>query len=149
MTGGLGAGVVARIMRERFVFMSGRTDAVFFGRPLAELYATDPALRDAVGIHMTMLSATLGALGISVAALAWCGLRQRSRAALVGLVLTPVPIVAWFLAVALSYAAKGAVISLADVPPFVWLGSLVAIIGGTLGWLALRPISGPLTRSER
>lgn len=136
--GGLGAGIVARVMRERFIFMSSPADAVFFGRPIQELYATDPALRDAAGIYMTMISAVLGAMGIAVATAAWCGLRRRSRAALVGLTITPAPIVAWFLIVRSSYVARDATITLRDVPPFVWLAALVAIVGGTLGWLALR-----------
>ena len=142
LAGGLGAGAVAAFMGERFIFMSSRADAMLFGRPVAQLYAADPALRQTVEIYMTMLSAALGAMGIAVTSLAWFGLRRGSRGALVGLSLTPVPFVAWFLAVAMRYHAAGADVGFADVPPFVWLGAVVGLAGGLLGWKGLRDARG-------
>ena len=137
VAGGGGAGVVSAVMRDRFIFMSAQADAALFGRSVAQLYAADPALQHTVAIYMTMLSAALGAMGVAVASLAWFGLRRGSAGALVGLVLTPVPIVAWFLVVVMQYHTAGADVGLADVPPFVWLGAMVGLAGGLLGWKGL------------
>ena len=136
--GGAGAGLTATVMHRRFVFMSGRTDAGFLGASIAQLYAADPALEKTVAIYMTMMSAVLGAVGIATMSLAWFGLRRRSHGALAGLVLMPVPIVVWFLVVLGRYQADGVHVQFRDVPPFVWVGAVVAIVGGVFGWQGLR-----------
>ena len=137
VAGGAGAGLTASVMHRRFVFMSGRTDAGFLGASIAQLYAADPALEKTVAIYMTMMSAVLGAMGIAMMSLAWFGLRRRSKGALAGLVLMPVPIVAWFLVVLGRYRAHGVSVQFGDVPPFVWVGAIVAIVGAVFGWQGL------------
>jgi len=138
ISGGVAAGPIATFMHKRFVLMSERTDAMLLGGSIAQLYAADPALEVATRFHLIMLSAVLSGMGISMASLAWAGLRQGSRAALVGLVLTPVPICVWFAVVASQYRANGISVTIVDVPPFVWVGALVAAVGGILGWRGLR-----------
>ena len=122
----------------RWLVFSAGTDTAYLGASPATLIAREPAVLALARAEMLLVSGAVGSIGVAVAALAWFPLRRGERWALVTLGLVPIPTVALAGALLASYAARGARIGLADIPPYLVLQTVVVSLGVTLGWIGLR-----------
>lgn len=118
------------------LIISGRTDAIVFGREPSALLTEDAALRKLRLILIYMLAGLLAAAGVFHLALTWFGLRQGQPWALAALALGGLIVLPyWWLALK-PYFEPSVALTLFDVPPFMWLPAallLPAIIFGVLG----------------
>ena len=117
-----------------WLVFSPSTDAAFFGASPTALIARDSAILPLARAEMLMLSGAVGSVGVAVASLAWFALRKGERWALVTLGLVPLPTLFLAGVVMMDYAAKGARFALGDVPPFLILQAIAALLGFALGW---------------
>jgi hypothetical protein len=119
------------------LFISPRADTVLFGAAPTEML-NDPALSRLRSLLLTALGGILVAAGILVIATAAFALRDGERWALVSLVLAGVAVLPFWILVFRPYVAAGAALSLADLPPFMWVPAGLLIPAAVLGWIGTR-----------
>jgi len=120
------------------LIVSNRTDSQLFGQAPPQLAASDPALHQLRGILVDILGGLLFVAGLFEVAITWFGLRQGEGWALVVLAvggLAAIPF--WFLALR-PYFQAGITLTLADIPPFMWVPAALLIPALILGWIGLR-----------
>jgi hypothetical protein len=78
------------------------------------------------------------AAGILVVAMAVFALRDGERWALVSLALAGVAVLPFWVLVFRPYVAAGAALSLADLPPFMWVPAALLVPASLLGWIGTR-----------
>lgn len=122
----------------RFLIISARTDLALFGAAAPELIAADPALGRLRTITLVMLAGMLVASGIFEIAIALFALREGHAWALAALVLAHAAVLPFWWTVFEPYRAAGIALSLADLPPFMWLTTVLAVPAAILGWIGLR-----------
>ena len=134
-------GVLAAVLTDRdigmpMVFISERTDTALYGGHPREVLEKIPELR--ILRHTTVkgaLSGTLVASGLLTAGLAWFGLEEPeawvlSILTIVGLAVIPY----WWISLA-PYRDAGITLTLADIPPFMWVPAFMMPIASLLGWV--------------
>jgi hypothetical protein len=118
------------------VFVSERADTSLYGGPPNQVLEDIPELR--ILRHTTVkgtLSGFLVASGLLTTAVAWFALGSSQIWALVTLTIVGVAVVPyWWIALA-PYRDAGIGLTLADIPPFMWLPAIVMPIASLLGWL--------------
>lgn len=120
------------------VIMSPRTDRAFFGVEPEELLATDTSLRSLRTVVLMMLAGGLVGWGLLEIGLAWFGVRKGEAWPLgtmtvAGLAVLPF----WYLAFR-PYWRAGIALSVADMPPFIWIPTILFLPAAVLGWLGIR-----------
>lgn len=119
------------------VFISERTDTALFGGPPDEILDSIPELRTLR--HITVrgtLAGFLVAAGLLTAVVAWFGLRDPLLWVLVLLTTVGLAVIPyWWIALA-PYRNAGIRLTLADIPPFMWVPAIVMPVAGVLGWIA-------------
>jgi hypothetical protein len=134
-------GVLAPVMMNtevgRSMILSPRTDAVLFGRPMAELLRDDRALATARTILFSMLAGMLVGAGVLEMALAWFGLRQGQAWAFWTLVVEGVALVPFWVMVLAPYVRAGARPGLGDTPPFMWVPAALLVPAAVLSFIGL------------
>jgi lysylphosphatidylglycerol synthetase-like protein (DUF2156 family) len=135
-------GALAPLLHDRgigptMLFISPRADTVLFGAAPTDLL-NDPALSRLRSLLITALGGILVAAGILVIATAVFALRDGERWALVSLALAGVAVLPFWVLVFRPYVAAGAALSLADLPPFMWVPAALLIPASVLGWIGTR-----------
>lgn len=120
------------------LFVSGRADTAYFGDSPGELLAADPAFDKFRTMLITVNSGSLVMAGIMFMLVAWFGLGRGYPWALVSLALGVVlAVVFWALALSV-YPRAGVRLTLADVPPFMWVPAVLVVPATILGWVGLK-----------
>ena len=120
------------------LFFSRRSDTGYFGEDPGTLMDRDPAL----GKYRTLLFLTIAgllvALGLAVMAIAWFGVGPGESWGYWSLVVAGALALVFWLLVLSKYLGAGASVGLGDVPPFMWVTTLLWAAGTTVGAFALR-----------
>lgn len=117
------------------IFVSERADTALYGVRPSEVLESNG---DLVLLRTTLFRVIAGFLvvgGLLIAALAWYGLQKPQTWALA--VLTVVGLVAapyWWISLA-PYREAEITLSLGDIPPFMWVPSILMPIASALGWI--------------
>jgi len=123
---------------QQYLIISNRTDSIVFGRAPSELLSDDPALARLRTILLTIMSGLLFVAGFFLIAITWFGLRQGQTWALAALAIGGMVVLPyWFLALR-PYFQPGVNLTLADMPPFMWVPAIVLLPAVVLGWIGLR-----------
>lgn len=120
------------------LFFTPRSDSGYFGRDTSEMLSRDPDLGKLRDLLLLALAGLLAALGLAVMALAWFGVRAGEPWAYWSVVAVGAAAVPYWGMVVSRYVASGAPITLADVPPFMWVTSALWIVGTLVGGLSMR-----------
>lgn len=134
-------GVLAAILTDRgigppIIFVSERTDAALYGGPPDQVLDNIPELR--ILRHTTVkgtLSGCLVAVGLLTAALAWFGLSEPETWVLTTLTIVGVAVIPYWMVALAPYRNAGIGITLADIPPFMWVPAFVMPAASVLGWI--------------
>jgi len=134
-------GVLAAVLTGRgigppMIFVSERTDTALFGGPPDEVLESIPELGTLRNIAVKgVVSGLLVATGLLTATVAWFGLREPEVWALALLTIVGVAVIPyWWIALA-PYREAEIALSLADIPPFMWLPAIVMPVASLLGWI--------------
>lgn len=120
------------------LFVSERSDTAAYGKSPSTWVAEDPALRPYRNALWTLLAGFLSAAAIVEAGVAWFGLREGHAWALWVLAVEGVVMILyWLLSLGHHFAAR-APLTLADIPPFMWVPAMLLVPAVACGWLALR-----------
>lgn len=120
-----------------YLFVSTRADTAFFGRAPAELTAADPALDKFRTLAIAVIAGLLLLAGMAFVLVSWFWLRTGSGWALATLsIATLLAVTLWIVALA-PYVKAGARLTLADIPPFMWVPAALVLPATILGWLGL------------
>ena len=106
-----------------------------FGSPPRDLLANDRRIAALRGILLRIVGGLLFAAGALVIAVAWFGLRGGQSWALITLVLVSAAVLPFWWVALRPYA--GVPITLADLPPFMWVPAALLVPASVLGWLGL------------
>lgn len=119
------------------LFVSARTDTALYGAKPDALLASEPRLELFRRTAFTAMSALLVGLGICEVALAWFGIGGGHRWALVALAASGLAMLPYWALVFRPYVAAGIPLSLADLPPFIWVPAAALVPACVLGWAGL------------
>ncbi len=117
------------------LIVSERTDTAVFGSPPRDLLANDRRIATLRGILLRIVGGLLFAASALVIAVAWFGLRGGQSWALITLVLVGAAVLPFWWVALRPYA--GVPITLADLPPFMWVPAALLVPASVLGWLGL------------
>ena len=138
LIGGLAPFVLNTEIDQQILIISNRTDSIVFGRAPSELRRDDPALARLRTILFTIMGGLLFVAGFFLIALTWFGLRQGQTWALAALTIGGMVVFPyWFLALR-PYFQPGVNLTLADMPPFMWVPAVLLLPAVVLGWIGLR-----------
>ena len=119
------------------LFTSGRADKAYFGRDFRQLMASEPALAKLRTLLLTVIAGFLLLLGVVFVSLAWFGVRNGHSWAVITLGLGGnVAVFFWGLAL-LPYVQAKISLTLIDLPPFIWIPSLLILPVSLLGWIGV------------
>lgn len=121
-----------------YLFVSQRVDAAFFGAPPSELAPFHSPLANFRTLLITVLSGGLIAAGALFVSVALFGLKEGHTWALLALATAGfAAVVFWWLAL-VPYFRAGIPIGIGDLPPFIWVPSVLILPAIILGWLGIR-----------
>lgn len=133
--------VALRLVKpDNSLFVTERSDTVAYGRSTAAWLAAEPELRTYRNVMLNVLAGLLFAAGLLQVALAWFGVRTGQTWALAALTVAGLVTIAYWVVALLPYIGARAPLGLGDLPPFMWLPSLVYPPAIALAWWAF--ISG-------
>ena len=138
LIGGLTPFLLNAEIDQQILIISNRTDSIVFGRAPSELRRVDPALARLRTILLTIVGGLLFAAGCFHLALTWFGLRQGQTWALVALTLGGVAVLPFWILALRPYFQQGVNLTLADMPPFMWLPAALLLPAVVSGWIGLR-----------
>lgn len=120
------------------LFYSRRSDTRYFGDDPGTLMQDDPAL----GKYRTLLFLTIAgllvALGLAVMAIAWFAVGRGESWGVWSLAVAGAMALVFWILVTSKYLAAGAPVGLRDVPPFMWVTTLLWAAGTAVGAFAMR-----------
>jgi len=119
------------------LFFTERSDTGAYGKPPAEIVASEPGVDTYRHVVWLTWAAFLGAVGVMEAAVAWFGLREGASWALAVLAVEAVLLAVFWAAIIGIYLGKGAAVSLGDVPPLMWLTMALHAPALVLAWRGL------------
>jgi len=137
LTGGLTALLLNKFDAKDLIF-SNRTDSIVFGKAPTELLRDDPALFQLRTILLIIVGGLLFAAGCFHIALTWFGLRQGQMWALTTLTIGGVAILPFWILALRPYFQQSVNLTLADLPPFMWVPAALLLPAVVLGWIGLR-----------
>lgn len=121
----------------RALIITNRTDAVVFGEDPGKILDEDPRIFTLRTILLRMIGGMLAAIGIFQLAITWFGLRAGETWALAALAIGGVLVLPfWFFALK-PYIEK-TTLTLADIPPFMWVPAALLLPAVILGYTGLR-----------
>lgn len=120
------------------LFFTRSSDSGFVGGDTGELLQREPGVGKIRDLLLLALAGLLAALGLAVMALAWFGVRAGQPWAFWSLVAVGGVAVPYWVFIVSRYVVSGSAITLADVPPFMWVTTALWLPGTLLGWLAMR-----------
>ena len=120
------------------LIVSNRTDSIVFGKAPAELLRDDPALFQLRTILLFIVGGLLFVAGCFQIALTWFGLRQGQMWALATLTIGDVAILPFWILALRPYFQQNVNLTLADLPPFMWIPAALLLPAVVLGWIGLR-----------
>lgn len=118
------------------LFFTARSDSGYFGGDTGDLQDRDPNLAKLRNLLLLAIAGLLVALGTAIAAIAWFAVRPGEAWGLWSLVVTGALALAFWLLITGKYVRAGAPLGLVDIPPFMWVTTLlwaVASICGVVG----------------
>lgn len=119
------------------LFVSHSTDTAYFGGSPSDLLASDAALLKFRTMLLTVVAGFLLLAGFTFIFLAWFGLRSGQVWALVALAISGLlALICWGLAL-FPYFQSGISVTIADLPPFMWVPAFLILPAIILGWLGL------------
>ena len=124
---------------DRILFFSARSDSAYFGGDTRELQQNDPALAKHRDILFLGLAGLLVSLGAAVIVIAWFAVRQGETWGYWSLALVGLLAVGFWIGITWKYVAAGAPVGLGDIPPFMWVTTLLWLAGVATGVFGLRP----------
>lgn len=122
----------------QYVFVSARADTAYFGRSPSELVGSDPAFDKLRTMMIAVIAGLLLLAGATFVFVSWFGLRNGSTWALASLSLGGLLAIALWVFALLPYVKAGVRLTLADVPPFMWVPAILLVPATILGWLGLK-----------
>jgi|ERR1041385_2618135 hypothetical protein len=136
-------GALTPIMMNRFggdriLFFSARSDAAYFGGDTTDLQQRDPPLAKLRDLLFLGLAGLLVALGAAVMAIAYFAVRQGQTWGYWSLCACGAMALAFWVMIVGKYVAAGAPVGLGDVPPFMWVTTLLWATGVVAGAVGLR-----------
>jgi hypothetical protein len=125
--------------RGRALFFTARSDTGAFGASPADMVGRQPGLDAYRRMFWTTLACFLLATGLLEVVVAWFGVRHGELWALVALTGVAVLMGTFWAVVVAWYVRLGARLTLADVPPFMWLPVVLHVVAVGVGWWGWRP----------
>ncbi len=127
-----------RVTDPRYIFVSNRTDKIYFGGEPAELLKKNKPLSLLLKLFIAVISGFLVVAGTLVIALAIFGLKEGNTWSLVALGVGCTSAIG-FWALALSpYLKAGIKLTLADIPPLMWVPALLILPAIIFSWIGLK-----------
>ena len=120
------------------LFFTRRSDSGYFGGDTKEMQERDPNLTKLRSLIVIALAGLLVALGAAIMAIAWFAVRPGHVWGYWSLVVAGAVALPYWIATVGRYVSAGADIGLGDVPPFMWLTSLLWAVGTGIGAFGLR-----------
>lgn len=119
-------------------FMSVRSDDIYMKTDVERLLegGSGPFARLRL-VLMDVVAAQLVALGLLEFAVVWFALRSGELWALAALVATAVAVLPFWILVIRIYRSRGAVVTLGEIPLFMWGPPVLMVLGAVIGWFAL------------
>ncbi len=121
----------------RIVGLSRGTDAQMWNAT-SEKLLEDPVVKDLRTHHHIVIAGLLVGLGLAEVALAWFGARNGEAWAFYALMAMGVLMVPYWVAMLAQFVRAGVHVTLWDVQPFVWVPSILWLVG-TIATLIARP----------
>jgi len=120
------------------IIMSHRTDKILFKEEPFTLLQKDETLARTRSLILILLAGMLVTAGVLTTSIAWFGLKEGEWWALLTLAgASIVEIPFWYLFFRFYFNA-GITLTLADIPPFIWVPALLYIPAIILGWIGLK-----------
>jgi len=120
------------------IILSPRTDEKLFGDKPENLISADSTLAKTRKIILNMLAGMLVVSGILLISIAWFGLRTGNTWAMIVLTIAGIVVLPFWWFVFKPYFDAGINITIADVPPFIWVPAMLYLPAITLGWIGLK-----------
>jgi hypothetical protein len=120
------------------LLFTARSDEGAFGKPPRELVQAEPGVDTYRHLVWTLLAGFLAAVGLLEMAVAWFALRSGSAWAAATLSAVAVVLALAWVAILAVYVAKGARVTLGDVPPFMWVPAFLHVPAVALAWWGLQ-----------
>lgn len=122
----------------RYIIVSNRTDKIYFGGEPAELLKSNKPLSLLLKHFIAVISGFLVVSGTLVVALAIFGLKEGNTWSLDALGIGCISAIG-FWAIALSpYLKAGIKLTLADIPPLMWVPAILILPALVLSWIGLK-----------
>jgi len=120
------------------LFISTGSDTAFYGDTPSRLLGSDPVLDRFRTQMLRVIAGFLLLAGTLVIAVTWFALRRGEAWSLWALMIGSVAAIAlWVLALA-PYVRSGVRLTLADLPPFMWIPAVLLVPATVLGWIGTR-----------
>jgi hypothetical protein len=121
-----------------YLFVSTPADTAYYGADPSNLAPPGSALAKLRSMLITVLAGFLTLAGTLVIFIALVPLRQGHSWALVALVTAIVPaLVLWGFAL-LPYVHSGVPLRIGDIPPLMWVPTVLILPATVLGWIGIR-----------
>lgn len=129
---------IRTIATDSTLAVSNRSDAKAYGKSPEEMIANEPALRSFRDVVWTILAGLLVGAALLEAAVTWFALRDGQAWALPTLAVEGVLLIAFWVIALWPYVKAGAPLTLADLPPFMWVPAVLLVPATVCAWLGLR-----------
>lgn len=120
------------------LFFTPRSDSGYFGNDTGDLQNEDPNLTKLRNLLLLAVAGLLVALGLAVMAVAWFLVRAGDPRGYWSLVAVGGSALLYWVAIVWKYVAAGAPVGLGDIPPFMWVTTLLWLAGVATGAFGLR-----------
>jgi hypothetical protein len=135
---GLAAPIAMRMSEPRILVVSERSDTKTYGTSPKDMVAQQPALETYRNVMWTIAAGLLAAASLLQGAIAWFALRPGQTWALPALTLVGLVLVAFWGLALWPYGAARAPLTLADLPPFMWIPAALLVPATVCSWIGLR-----------
>lgn len=125
---------------EPSIIMTSRADEKLFGESPSRLLEEDKALHKTRNLILTLLAGVLVIAGIFMVSLAWFGLRGGHWWPLVTLAVAGVAELPFWISFIRHYTKAGVHLTLADIPPFIWIPQLLLVPAIILAIIGLKQL---------
>lgn len=120
------------------IIISYQTDVKLFSGEPEKILDTNSDLVKTRRIILNMLAAMLVACGILIIGVTWFGLKTGNLWSLILLAIVGIVVLPFWWLVFKPYLDAGIKITLADVPPFIWVPGSLFLPAIIFGWIGLK-----------